>query len=803
MRMVASEPVQTPNQFYPIPNPQLRVGDSRLPVWRIHLYQPDDPTVGFGLDINGQVVLGRAGQGDDFFNITPFGAAQYGVSRQHAQLRPTVQNLYILDMNSLNGTKVNNKRVSVHSPTSLSDGDILRLGHLELVLRIVDRPRGFTSGLKQKANLAEALAGMAKVIVSQRNPEEVMDRALASAMELTSATETAVWIIDDSTGDLFLQSHRGMGDEAAANMRFSIDATLPGKVVATGKPYRANASGAKGKIRVREDYMVESVIYVPLKLSEVTFGVIGAAHRDEGRPFTDRDETMLIALSDLAAVAIQNARLYQATDQALAQRVEELAAINELTALVAETLDLNEVQTLLKKKLVEQWAVESAELWLANDEVTRFSPVSQIADALTPAWHRVDEDSIVGWVIASSEPFYTNDVRQVPHFKRSVDGQIGIEARSMVCVPLQSHGSTVGALALFNILEGTFSKWDVDRLKTFAAPVASAAKNASLFRQSERERAIILELIDRFPGPLIILDGTGELQIVNTAAQGLIETHLADLMTGISDIREHGRGELEIGEDVYLATTQFTPAIGTLIVMQDITYRRQLEVAREEFVHGLSHDLKSPLSSITGYAQLLQDGDLTADELHFADNIVIASERMLVMINHLLDVARLTGDVKRKRSPLDLVEVVTDALQDLSGAALKKNIPVTFEVIGEPYEIVGERLYLHRSMLNLIDNAIKYSPEGAPILVELLYDADEAVIRVHDDGPGIPEEDLPHIFERYFRGKQDGMRSVGIGLGLELVRTTIEAHDGTISVNNAPGHGAEFTVRLPAVLEDE
>lgn len=789
--------VKAPEQYLPIPNSNLTFGSTSLPVWRVHIYLKDHPHIGFGLDINGQVTLGRAGQGPDFFNMTPFGAPQKGVSRQHAQLRPTVQNLYVIDMDSLNGTVVNDKRVSMHSPTSLSDGDVLRLGHLELVVRIITRPTGFTKGLRQRASLAEALAGMAKVIVSQRNPDEVVEQALGSVEELTEAGETALWIVDENTGDLHLKAHRGMGDKAETNRRLTIDTTLAGKVVSTGKPFRANAQGEASKVKISTGYLVESVMYIPLKLGDVTIGVLGAVHQAEGQLFSDRDETILIALGDLAAVAIQNARLYQATDEALARRVEELAAINELTALVTQSLDLQKVYMVLKQKLLELWPVETSELWLADEDMTQFVALSQLVDGITPVWYRQGDKSIANQVITTGEPYFTNNTADDPHFREQIDGTVGFNVRSILCVPLTSHGTTVGALALFNRQQAEFSELDVDRLKTFAVPAAAAVRNARLFRQSERERAIIRNLINRFPGPLIILDEMSDFQIVNEAAQNLIDTQLADVMMGISSLREDERGELEIGEAVYLATAQYTPALGTLVIMQDITYRKQLEVAREEFVHGLSHDLKSPLSSISGYGQLLQDGDLGTVEMSFAANIVRASDRMLIMINHLLDVARLTGDVTRKRLPFDLLAVSAEAVDDLNGAALMKRIEVETSIRGEPYEIMGDRVYFHRSLLNLIDNAIKYSPEDSRILLAVNFQPDQVTIVVRDDGPGIPEDDLPHIFERYFRGKQDGSKATGIGLGLELVRTTIEAHDGTIVASNAAGHGAQFTVVLP------
>jgi len=784
--------------FRPVPDPTIRAGSSIRPVWRVQLYLMSDPAKMMGLDINGNIVLGRAGEGANFISLQMFGASEKGVSRQHIELRPVAEKLFVIDLGSTNGTRRNDQPIGQQTPYSLVDGDVLTMGNLELVVRILQKPFGHTRHLRTQADLAEALAEMAKLITSQLDITDALDQALESTMGLTSADEAAIWLVDQKTGELFLKAQHGMEGDKADDMRLSLDQSLAGQVVRSGEPHRAYDTD-KG-VKIRTDYLVEAVIYVPLKLGGVTFGVLGAANRDGGREFSDRDERILLAIGDFSAIAVQNARQYEAADKALAARVKELAAINELTSVISYSLDLRQVYNVLIEHLVSQWHIDGAELWLVNEEGSQFASLPALA-AGEDGWRSTNQ-GIVGNVIREGVYTLANDVKKLPNFDTAIDSIEGFETNSMVCVPLNAGETVVGVLALFNKQEGKFEERDIQKLAGFAFPVATAIRNAQLYTQSEQERETIRGLIDSFPGPVIISNSRTKTHIYNEAAKALVESDISAVLDNISHLDEN-IGEITAGENTYIATLEETPNIGTIVVMQDITYLKRLERAREEFVQALSHDLKSPVSSVKGYAQLLQVNPSEEKREKYAQRLEQVSERILSMISHLLDYAKLTSSSVDQFEQVDMVALCKDAMTDLSGAALAKSIDVTFQLSGTPKLTIGNKTYLHRSMLNLLDNAIKYSPENTQILLSLLFTPDAVRITVRDDGKGIPEEDLPYIFDRYYRGRQEEGDELGVGLGLELVKATIETHGGTVKVRNVDGHGAEFVVELPSQHADE
>jgi len=512
--------------------------------WRIGLELVSDNSVKLDVSLESDAMIGRGETAPDFVDLSAYNAEALGVSRRHAVLRPTDTEILVLDLGSTNGTQLNGQPIEISTPHGLNDGDLLTLGSLEWVVRIINRPG--KARVDRTGDLGDALAQLAKAITSQLDLDEVLDQALEMAMRLTAAGETAIWLVDNVTGELFLEAERGIEDEKIKRMRLPVTDTMAGQVIEDGQPRRVSRTVEGEKIKVKTGYMVEALIYAPLGLGGVTFGVLAAAHRELGQHFSSRDEKLLTAIADFAAIAIQNSRLHQATNEALAERLGELTELNS----------------------------------------------------------------------------------------------------------------------------------------------------------------------------------------------------------------------------------------------------------------ALAHDLRSPILSIRGFAIIVKrKAHLDRELADFVDRIIAASERTLSLLNQLLDIVLLSQAPRTDYKPCNLTEAVARAIGDLEGAALEKSIALDLRLVGTPYQIEGDSTRLYRCVLNLVDNAIKYSPVGTQVTVIITYGEDgETTIKVHDEGPGIPEEELPHIFDRFVRGKREKHAKEGIGLGLAIAQATAKAHGGEISVANAEGGGAEFVFSLPASL---
>ena len=229
-------------------------------------------------------ILAVIGGDSDKIDLSPFNAEYEGVSRYHATLRPSTSALYLIDQGSTNGTTVNGKKIGKKSPQALFNGDVISFGKLEFDIRILGKPKGRTDLLNKQVSLADALGEMAKAITSQLKPDQVLEKALDMTMSLTEAGESAFWLVDDKTGELYMEAQRGIEDPDVLEMRLPVDASLAGEVIETGKPLRANRETEQDKIKVKTGYLVESIMYLPLTVGGVTIGVLFC------RPSKVRDE---------------------------------------------------------------------------------------------------------------------------------------------------------------------------------------------------------------------------------------------------------------------------------------------------------------------------------------------------------------------------------------------------------------------------------------------------------------------------------------------------------------------------------
>jgi hypothetical protein len=266
--------------YRPFPHPMEAKEAQRNPVWRIRFEVAKDPDKLFGLDINDDIIFGRGNDTPEVFDLNPYGASKQGVSRLHLMLRPTPNKLLAIELGSLNGTLRNGRAMGRKIPYSLMSGDKLALGRFELVVHIVDRPRSQTTWLARELNLADAMTEIGQAITSQLELEEVFNQVTETAHALTAAGETSIWLIDEQTGELLLEAERGVEDERIRRMRIPIDLGTPaGRVIESGESLRMSRQPDEAQIKVKTDYLVEALIYIPIKLGRVAFGVLSAVHR--------------------------------------------------------------------------------------------------------------------------------------------------------------------------------------------------------------------------------------------------------------------------------------------------------------------------------------------------------------------------------------------------------------------------------------------------------------------------------------------------------------------------------------------
>jgi two-component system phosphate regulon sensor histidine kinase PhoR len=244
------------------------------------------------------------------------------------------------------------------------------------------------------------------------------------------------------------------------------------------------------------------------------------------------------------------------------------------------------------------------------------------------------------------------------------------------------------------------------------------------------------------------------------------------------------------------------PSPGVVLVFHDVTDLRRLERMRQDFVANASHELKTPLAAIKAYTETLLDWALHDDSVNvrFLEQIDEQAERLNQLILDLLSLARLeSGQELFDHQPLDVVPVLADCVESHRGRAAAKNLELAFEAHSpdQPAMIVADEEAVRQIADNLIDNAIKYTPENGSVQVRCSFGDDSVTLDVIDTGIGIPRADLPRIFERFYRVDKARSRELGgTGLGLSIVKHLVQSIGGRIEVDSRLGSGSRFTVRF-------
>lgn len=283
------------------------------------------------------------------------------------------------------------------------------------------------------------------------------------------------------------------------------------------------------------------------------------------------------------------------------------------------------------------------------------------------------------------------------------------------------------------------------------------------------------------------------------AAAGDLDAIVAGVQAGSTDgwQGEVRRPDVPVDAGVWEMTLARAGA-GLVAVVRDVRERHVAERARLDFLSMVTHDIKGPLTVILGYTELLSDPEERPSPAILADTlgrIRESGEQIHALVSNFVELARIEAGAHRvELHPVDLAEVVGRLVANHAPRARRKGIELVLADAAVPH-VPGDRPQLERVLLNLLGNAIKYSPKGGRIVVRLAASDAEVTVAVEDTGPGIAAADLGGIFERYRRAP--ATRVEGVGLGLFIARTIARAHGGDVGVASTPGAGATFTLRLP------
>ena len=329
---------------------------------------------------------------------------------------------------------------------------------------------------------------------------------------------------------------------------------------------------------------------------------------------------------------------------------------------------------------------------------------------------------------------------------------------------------------------------------------------------ARRERDQLDAVLWGTEDPVLVVDDAGHLLLHNAAARGLFGIPSdyagpADHVIDDGDMHlllaapQPQRAEVVIDDQrVFSAQMALVPGVGRVVVMHDISALKELDRLKTNFVASVSQDLRSPLTAILGYVELLtRAGPVNDQQRLFIDRIALSAHTITNLITDLLDLSRIeTAGMDAAGEVVNLAQVIEYALATVEGDVRARQQRCAVQLDTEAPLVYGSPQRLKQMARNLLQNAVQYTPEGGSITVRLRAHADLVVLQVEDTGIGIPLHEQPHVFEKFYRATNVQGVFEGAGLGLAIVKGIVDRHSGRLWVESQPGQGSAFTVILPA-----
>lgn len=389
---------------------------------------------------------------------------------------------------------------------------------------------------------------------------------------------------------------------------------------------------------------------------------------------------------------------------------------------------------------------------------------------------------------------------------------------AILALALRHENLYYGALWMAYDRPHQFTEDEIRFMVTVAGQAALAAANAQLFQSAEVGRQRLAAILASTPDPVLVTDQQNCLLLSNPAAWQVLGTETSDgkaieqvieqkellkLLSISAEDKQSAEIALVNGR-VYLATASSVQSDGQregrVCVLRDITHFKELDALKSEFVATVSHDLRSPLTLMRGYATMLEMvGELNEQQINYMKKIVIAVESMSHLVNNLLDLGRIEAGIDLQLEMVLVQDVVERVTGSLKMQAMQKHVQLEVDIPSQTAPLIeADQALLHQALYNLVENAIKYTNGGGMINVSVRVRQDNLVFGVNDTGIGIAPVDTPRLFEKFYRGVQrEAKKQPGTGLGLAIVKSIAERHNGKVWVESQLGKGSTFYLMVP------
>ncbi len=512
----------------------------------------------------------------------------------------------------------------------------------------------------------------------------------------------------------------------------------------------------------------------------------------------------------------QLGRAFESMRLSLKDRLEDLSLLLRVSQAVSSSLDLNQGLPIILEGALQATEARHVRLILLDE---RGEPLTVMAPGEKGGQVTALDRAMARLGRAGKPVTIENAARAKGFIEPSL---LDPATRALIAVPMRSKDRDVGVMWLGYDHVHTFDATEIGFLSTLASQAAVAVENSRLFQATEDGRRRLAAILESTNDVVIVTDHADRVLLLNPAAveafgiasqavsglpisEVIREEKMIRLLTAPMDDGVPLTDEVPLpdGRTLYASASVIVGSdgqtMGRVAVLRDITYLKELDEMKSEFVATVSHDLRAPLTFMRGYATMIpMVSQVTPKQKVYVDKIMAGIEQMTELIDDLLDLGRIEAGVGLMREPCRLDQIIVALVDGMRPQAMAKRLNLRLDRSEDVTVVVGDAALLRHAIANLLDNAIKYTPEGGAVTVGWETRGERVLISVADTGMGIAKADQVRLFEKFYRVKRRDTISIkGSGLGLAIVKSIAERHSGRVWLESEVDQGSTFYIELP------
>ncbi len=685
---------------------------------------------------------------------------------------------------------------------------------------------------REQRELTEALEAAAAAVSSSLDLDDVLDRILEQVQRVVAGDAFNIMLMEDEHARMARwRGYERFGMEGYISTVTLDISEVPSlqQMVETGEPAVIPDTAAyPGWFEVVGMEWLRSYLAAPIRVGGEMVGLLNVDGTQPGQ-FGPADAQRLQIFANHAATAIQNARLFGETRQ----RVEELEALRSTSLRLTGSLDLSTVLDIIVASTSRLVEASDCHIYLYDEanETFTFGTALWQDGRREPAVKAPRRDGLTATIARGGHPVVIDDAPHHPLYITAEAQKWNVQA--IAGFPLKRAGRVLGVFTIAFIEPHTFSEGELRVLGLLADQAAVAIENAQLYRevrshaerleQRVQERTAQLQaqyarldaILRSTSDGIVVTDGQGEILQANPVAEIWLTRTLspedaARLRKTARElarrVEEQPEAVLELtGLDLELKAAPISePGLeeaAAVVAVHDVSHLKTLNRMKSRFTTNISHELRTPITTIKLYVHLMRRRPEKREQ--YLDTLAQETDHLVGLVEDILQISRIdAGRVEIKPRPTLLSELTEGAVISHQTLAQKRGVTLEHHPAQPGPVALVDPQHVAQALNVLVENSVLYTPEGGEVIVSTGEQEAEgrvwATATVADTGMGIPEEELPHIFDRFFRGDEPrSMQISGTGLGLAIVKEIVGLHGGRVTVESQVGVGTTFTVWLP------